>query len=239
MTKQDQGCWTLLVLVCGLLLAGCSKPPTTEKPTAPGAAPPTSTHPTESRPRPTVKEAKNPVQANLPPGDPRGWAPGSKYQPPPVAPLTEQETQLQTQVKQAGGRFVKRALTAEERQVNAELGILFEGDAVVTVDLDRMKSAGKLATLQSLDGVLELGLSRSDVNDLDLEQLARAKDLIALDLNFTQVTDAGLVHLERLKNLRFLVVENTGVTAAGVQRLKQVNPRLRIFHASTQGENQD
>jgi hypothetical protein len=239
MTKQVPGCWTLLWLVCGLLISGCSENPAIEQPPAPGASPPASTQPAQTRPRPTVKEAKNPVQANLPPGDPRHWAPGSKYQPPPVAPLTEQETRLQSQVAQVGGRFAKRALTDEERRVNTELGIQFAGDAVVTVDLDRMKSAGKLASLESLDGVLELGLSRSDVNDLDLQQLARANDLIALDLNFTQVTDAGLVHLEGLKNLRFLVVENTGVTAQGVQRLKQANPRLRIFHSSTQGENSE
>jgi len=240
MTRDLSRLGLLLVSVCGLLLSSCSERPTRDRPPASVNASPVAPQPVPAPPRPVVKEAKNPVQANLPPGDPRGWTPGTRYQPPPVAPLTEAEKRLQAQVELAGGRFTKRALTGEERQANRNLGVQVVGDAVITVDLDRMKSSGKLATLASLDGVQELGLSRSDVSDHDLQQLVRAHDLIALDLNFTQVTDAGLTYLEKLPNLRFLVVENTGVTAEGVQRLKLMNPRLRIFHSSMpQNEEND
>lgn len=230
--------WRLLTgLILTLLFLGCTESPAPQMPQLDPE--PAVAQPPVEAPRPTVKVAANPVQANLPPNDPRAWAKGTKYQAPPVSPLTEQESRLQSQVQSAGGRFEKRTLTAEERQTNAQLGVSLGGDAVLAVDFDRMKSSGKLAALESLDGVSELGLSRSDVGDNDLQQLAKAKDLVVLDLNFTEVTDAGLAYLEGLRNLRLLVVENTHVTAEGVRKLRQANPRLRIFHFSVQQENAD
>jgi hypothetical protein len=64
-----------------------------------------------------------------------------------------------------------------------------------------------------------LDLSRSDVTDAGLKELAGLRNLARLMLVRTPVTDAGLKELRRLNNLTALNLSQTKVTDAGVKEL--------------------
>jgi hypothetical protein len=102
----------------------------------------------------------------------------------------------------------------------------------VAGDLPALKfsrwKAGVLARLPGPAAPFGLDLSRTQLTDAGLKQLARFKYLQALDLVFTQVTDAGLKHLAGLKKLQYLYLDRTKVTDAGVKELRKTLPGCRI-----------
>ena len=72
--------------------------------------------------------------------------------------------------------------------------------------------------------VVALDLTRTEVIDAGLKNLAALKQLKTLDLGGTKVTDAGLKDLATLKQLQVLDLASTKVTDAGVKELAKALP---------------
>src|SRR5262245_10135160 len=91
-----------------------------------------------------------------------------------------------------------------------------------------------LEELAGLTTLRALGLAGTEVTDVGLQELARLPSLQVLDLFSTGagVTDAGLKELKKLKSLRALDLSHTGVTDAGVKELKELQSlqALSLFY---------
>ncbi len=80
--------------------------------------------------------------------------------------------------------------------------------------------------------VEKIDLTKSDVTDADLENLAALPELKALTLHGTKITDDGLSHLTALKNLKDLDLSNTNVTDVGLKILAGIKS-LEKLHLHT------
>jgi hypothetical protein len=89
-----------------------------------------------------------------------------------------------------------------------------------------------LAALEFLTP-LELNLSRTEIGDDSLKQLALQTQLEVLNLESTKVTDAGLQHLRALPNLRVLYLNRTAVTDEGLDHLRDHTKLTRLHIGGT------
>ena len=72
-------------------------------------------------------------------------------------------------------------------------------------------------------------LSRTQITDEGLKEVAKLQKLETLDLSGSKITDAGLKELAKLQKLRTLYLNNTQATKAGVAELKKALPNCTIF----------
>ena len=103
--------------------------------------------------------------------------------------------------------------------------------------LSRWQS-GQIAKLPAPTVAFGLSLSRADVTDSALKELAGLKSLQRLDLSVTQVTDAGLKELAGLTGLQTLNLDVTRITDAGLKELSELTNLQTLELNSTQVTNQ-
>jgi len=85
-----------------------------------------------------------------------------------------------------------------------------------------------LADVAKLNNLTRLHLENTAVTDAGLAHIANLEKLEYLNLYGTKITDAGLAHLKGLKNLRKLFVWQTGATEKGAADLKSALPGCDI-----------
>ncbi|MEE2706005.1 MAG: hypothetical protein VX988_03085 [Planctomycetota bacterium] len=83
-------------------------------------------------------------------------------------------------------------------------------------------------TLGSLQNLKKLDLTRSQVSDELLAQIATLKKLQQLNLSNTDITDESLVKLTGMKNLVLLNLSNTAVTVSAAKTLRKSIAYLKI-----------
>jgi internalin A len=98
--------------------------------------------------------------------------------------------------------------------------------------------AGQLATLPVPKAAFGLFLSRAEVTDAALKELAGLKKLQRLDLSLTQVTDAGLKELAGLTGLQTLNLDTDRITDAGLKELSELANLQTLELNTTQVTNQ-
>jgi hypothetical protein len=99
--------------------------------------------------------------------------------------------------------------------------------------------AGQIGKLPAPTAAFGLVLSRAEVTDAALKELAGLKKLQRLDLSFTQVTDAGLKELAALTGLEALNLDFDRITDAGLKELAELTNlqslELNTTHVTNQG----
>ncbi len=116
------------------------------------------------------------------------------------------------QIKTLGGKV---ATDPADKTLAAKVSL--DGSDCDDVD---MQIVGKCRRLR------ELNLSRTQVTDEGLKQLAGMAKLQVLDLSDTAITDAGIGHLKGLPALARLLLAKTKITDAGLSTLTTL-PKLR------------
>ncbi len=94
-------------------------------------------------------------------------------------------------------------------------------DAVTAADLQLLQSISKQ--------LVWVKLSKSTINDVQLEAVAKLTALTRLFLDRTNITDKGLAQLSRLEGLHYLNLVGTKVTAAGLAQLKNLKGLLQLY----------
>lgn len=98
------------------------------------------------------------------------------------------------------------------------------------------KLRGSVTRDEKLPGknVIRVYLSRTQVTDAEVKELAALKNLNTLHLGDTRVTDAGVKELGALKNLTELNLNRTKVTDAGVKELAGLQSLTLLYLDDTQ-----
>ncbi|NNE93687.1 MAG: hypothetical protein HKN23_18715 [Verrucomicrobiales bacterium] len=104
---------------------------------------------------------------------------------------------------------------------------LLEVDFRLTAEDANDEKVGSISTVAS--NVAHLDLSRSQITDAALDQIAELDKLVKLKLDQTGVTDAGLAKLKGLKNLRYLNLYGTKVTDKGLDHLKDMKSLRSVY----------
>ena len=89
------------------------------------------------------------------------------------------------------------------------------------------KPEGEL-TVNDLEKVTGLDLSRTKITDAGLKEVARMQKIITLDLTGTKITDTGLKEVAKLQSLERLFLLATQTTKEGVAELKKALPNCEI-----------
>ncbi|HUE70965.1 MAG TPA: hypothetical protein VMP01_08755 [Pirellulaceae bacterium] len=98
-------------------------------------------------------------------------------------------------------------------------------DQVVQLDLSETQlSPGVLRHLAGMDNLLRLNLTRSAMTDDLLAELEDVRQVKWLNLSHTNITDAGLVHLRKHPQLVSLDLRGTRVTDAALAKLRAEMP---------------
>jgi len=105
--------------------------------------------------------------------------------------------------------------------------------------LSQLKMSGQL----SGNGLKVLGtqfpaltsvaFDRSDINDGDLAEIAKAKKLVGLFLAHTNITDRGMPQLVQLTFLKNIRLSNTAVTDEGIKSLVAIKALVNIDLSNT------
>ena len=105
--------------------------------------------------------------------------------------------------------------------------------------LSQLKMSGNLsgAGLKVLGtqfpALTSIAFDKSDINDNDLVEIAKAKKLIGLFLAHTNITDKGMPQLANLTNLTNIRLSNTAVTDEGIKPLVSLKALTRIDLSNT------
>lgn len=98
------------------------------------------------------------------------------------------------------------------------------------LDLSRTQvTDDAMAQVAKLDHLTHLSLAGTNVTDAGLKNLTSQTGLTHLDLRGTKVTDAGLVHLAALINLTHLYLKDTQVTGNDVAFLTHLNQLTHLY----------
>ena len=89
-------------------------------------------------------------------------------------------------------------------------------------------NAIQLEDIAGLSNLKSLDLSGTWLSDADLPRLKRLTNLGALNLNDTNLTDAAVDVLQDMPSLASVELCGTSITDAGVRRLKQLRPKLTV-----------
>ena len=93
---------------------------------------------------------------------------------------------------------------------------------------ERIKKPKGELTKADLGKVTVVNLSRTQITDAGLKEVAKLQNLRDLVLIDTQITDAGLKDIAKLQQLRRLRLSNTKITKAGVAELQKALPKCKI-----------
>lgn len=77
--------------------------------------------------------------------------------------------------------------------------------------------------------VIWLKLSRTQVTDKEMTEIAKMKNLVRLNLEYTQVSDVGIEKLQNMKYLEYINLVNTPITDAGLKKLTTLKGLKRIY----------
>ena len=91
--------------------------------------------------------------------------------------------------------------------------------ALATLKMSGRISGDGLKSLETFPALRSVAFDKSDINDDDLAEIAKAKRLVGLFLAYTKVTDNGMPHLASLTSLHNLRLGNTAVTDEGMKPL--------------------
>ena len=89
---------------------------------------------------------------------------------------------------------------------------------------DKIKTVGAIR-----DHIAHLDLSKTQVTDALLAEIAKMERLVRLDLHRTTVSDAQLAKLQGLKNLRYLNLYGTQVTDAGLRHVGKIKSLKSVY----------
>lgn len=88
----------------------------------------------------------------------------------------------------------------------------------------------KVASIGSIHGhVAHLDLSKTQVSDGVIAEVAKMERLVRLDLHKTAISDAALAKLKGLKNLRYLNLYGTQVSDAGLKHLQGIKSLRAVY----------
>lgn len=88
------------------------------------------------------------------------------------------------------------------------------------------------------DHIVDLDFSNTDIDDGDLKEIGKFRNLYKLDLNNTGISDAGLEYLQELEHLTILNLYGTSVTDTGLKTLENL-PSLRTVYLWQTGASED
>ena len=144
------------------------------------------------------------------------------------------------EISSSGGRVVPLSasspllsidfrLTAEEANDEKVSSIESIKDHVAHLDLSKTQvSDAVMAQIAKMDRLVRLDLHKTAISDAELAKLKGLKNLRYLNLYGTQVTDAGLKHLQSIKSLRAVYLWNSKATPNGAKSLAKVLPEAKI-----------
>jgi hypothetical protein len=98
------------------------------------------------------------------------------------------------------------------------------GDAVSSI-----KRLGRTVRKMGADWEVDFHLRGRKLTDNDLENVAKLKNVVALNLSNTKITGGGLAHLTGLKQLRRLHIEKTAIGDEGIEHLAKL-PNLEYLN---------
>ena len=120
--------------------------------------------------------------------------------------------------------------TAEEER--SEKPLITDPIVEKAIRKELEKPEGKL-TEADLAKVTILHLSRTQITDVGLKEVAKLQNLEELQLAFTKITDTGFKELAKLRRLKYLWLDTSQITKAGVAELKKALPKCNIYHNAT------
>lgn len=88
-----------------------------------------------------------------------------------------------------------------------------------------------LKLLAKAQGIFDLNLSDTEIDDEDLAEISTLKMIANLSLQRTSITDGGLKHLRRLTELQRLELDGTKIAGAGLSNLESL-PKLQHLRVS-------
>ncbi|MCA9262613.1 MAG: hypothetical protein KDA60_02145 [Planctomycetales bacterium] len=94
-----------------------------------------------------------------------------------------------------------------------------------SIDDDDVRRFCQMRSLTVLD------LGGTQISDAALLSIMKCRNLEVLNLNFTSVTDGGLIQLVELNSLRRLEISGSNVSPAGVRRFQDMRPNVQICYA--------
>ncbi len=88
----------------------------------------------------------------------------------------------------------------------------------------------KIGAIGSIrENVAQLDLSRTQITDAALQQLAGFPRLTRLDLHSTKISDSGIKHLSGLKNLTYLNLYDTRVSDAALSEVAKIKSLKSVY----------
>lgn len=99
----------------------------------------------------------------------------------------------------------------------------------LSVGSSNLKEGGIKNLLNAKDHIIDLDLSRSDLEDEDLAIIGQLENLYSLNLNNTSITDVGLESIVGLQKLEILNLYGTSVTDVGLSKLKELTSLKKVY----------
>ncbi|MCA2964970.1 MAG: hypothetical protein INH40_13785 [Acidobacteriaceae bacterium] len=96
--------------------------------------------------------------------------------------------------------------------------------------MDWVKEVGGTATADAQGRIVALDLSRTWVNDSDLQRVGTFTELRTLDLSHTRVTDLGFVHLKKLRNVTAVNLYYAELVGDGACAVMKLWPKLQTLN---------
>lgn len=104
---------------------------------------------------------------------------------------------------------------------------LFEVDFRLTAETasdDKIQSINSIA-----DQIVHLNVSKTQITDQSMAEIAKLKRLVRLDLHQTSISDAEIEQLKKLKHLRYLNLYGTQVSDKGLQALHSMKNLQSVY----------
>lgn len=96
------------------------------------------------------------------------------------------------------------------------------------------------AGIDHLNGLMrlrELGLAKTQIDDISLPKISKFSNLIEIDLSGTKISDKGMLHLWNMKNLQSINLSSTSITYQGLHALMKLPSLESLALADTEVGN--
>src|SRR3546814_95375 len=145
-----------------------------------------------------------------------------------LAPLTERGVKIMPVAQ--GSPYLQVSCINDTAFGDAQTSLLLPlKEQIVWLDLTRTELSDQgIENIAALRNLTRLHLAHTAIGDDGLSKLAACPNLGFLNLFDTRVTDQGLAALQSLASLQEIHLYQTGVSAAGARKLAENHAGLRI-----------
>ena len=120
-------------------------------------------------------------------------------------------------------------LTAEDATDDKFSPITKIGNQVAHLDLSKTQVTDAIMdNIAGMERLVRLDLHKTSISDAGLAKLKGLKNLRYINLYGTQVSDSGLKHLHSIKSLKAVYLWNSNATPKGAKALEKALPGARI-----------